>query len=320
VPLIVRANGASDMFEIVAGRRRYFAACAVAKEKGSAEPLPCAVMEAGDDAAALEASLIENVARADPHEVEQWETFTRLVREGRSAEEIALVFGLTDRQVAQVLGLGNLLPKIRELYRREEIDGPSVRLLTMASKVKQKEWLALFANPETFTPTGHNLKSWLFGGASISTKMALFDLATYKGEIVADLFGEDGYFADARAFWEAQNEAIDMRRRGYLEAGWSEVVLLDPNSYFQSWEYEKTPRRKGGKVTSPATRAARSRSTKAISAARKRGGGRAAKAATSATTSPPAARSLRPFRPISTFTATPPSEPSLRTNRAWRSG
>ncbi|CAH2398183.1 hypothetical protein MES5069_190147 [Mesorhizobium escarrei] len=51
-------------------------------------------MEAGEDADALEASLIENVARLDPDGVSQWETFSRLIREGRTVPEIAGTFGL----------------------------------------------------------------------------------------------------------------------------------------------------------------------------------------------------------------------------------
>lgn len=82
VPLLVRQDGSPDSFEIVAGRRRYFAAKTVADERGEADPLPCAIMEDGDDADALEASLIENIARLDPDEVSQWETFARLIREG----------------------------------------------------------------------------------------------------------------------------------------------------------------------------------------------------------------------------------------------
>ena len=99
VPLIVRQNGSPTTYEIVAGKRRYHAALIVAQEEGSVEPLPCAIMEAGDDAAALEASLIENIARLDPDEVTQWETFTRLVKEGRSPDDISLTFGLTALQV-----------------------------------------------------------------------------------------------------------------------------------------------------------------------------------------------------------------------------
>src|SRR3546814_4523629 len=82
VPLLVRPGpvpsdvegGSTETFEIVAGSRRFHAAQIAAQESGEADPLPCAIMEDGDDASALEASLIENIARLDPDEVSQWET------------------------------------------------------------------------------------------------------------------------------------------------------------------------------------------------------------------------------------------------------
>jgi ParB family chromosome partitioning protein len=43
-------------------------------------------------------------------------------------------------------------------------------------------------------------QSWLMGGHAIATSKALFDLSLYTGEILTDLFGEDGYFADAGPF------------------------------------------------------------------------------------------------------------------------
>lgn len=249
VPLLVRPAPDSDRFEIVAGRRRFFAARTLAEEGGAAEPLPCAIIAAGDDAAALEASLIENIARLAPHEVEQWEVFARLVvKEHRQVDDIAATFGVEPVQVRRALALGNLLPKIREAYRAEAIDAATVRHLTLATKAQQKEWLALFADPDAYAPTGHQLKAWLFGGQPIPTAHALFDVAAYPGQIVADLFGEGGYFADAAAFWEAQNAAISARRDAYLAAGWGEVVIVPPDAYWQSWEHEKTPKRKGGKV------------------------------------------------------------------------
>lgn len=248
VPLIVRQNGSPDSYEIVAGKRRYHAALAVAAECGGIDALPCAVMEAGDDAAALEASLIENIARLDPDEVTRWETFTRLIREGRSSEDIALTFGLTEVQVKRTLALGNLLPRIRSRYRSEAIDAVTVRHLTLASKAQQRDWLALVDDPDTHAPTGHQLKSWLFGGASISTKVALFDLAGFGGEIVADLFGEESYFGSAEAFWTAQDAAIDARAEGYREVGWAEVVVMERGAYFHSWEHERRTKKQGGKV------------------------------------------------------------------------
>lgn len=256
VPLVVRAKscpepvegGSPDTYEIVAGKRRYHAALAVAQETGEAEPLPCAVMAAGDDAAALEASLIENIARLDPDEVTRWESFTRLVREGRGVEDIALTFGLTELQVKRTLALGNLLPRIRTLYRRGEINVGTIRYLTLASKVRQRQWLALLDDASDYCPTGQHLKAWLFGGASIPVTAALFDLASYPGEIVSDLFGDERYFADASAFWTAQNAAIGERADAYREAGWSEVVILPTGKPFQAYEHERTTKRKGGKV------------------------------------------------------------------------
>ncbi|WP_192365750.1 ParB/RepB/Spo0J family partition protein [Mesorhizobium mediterraneum] len=248
VPLLVRPNGSPESFEIVAGRRRYFAAKSVADERGQRHPLPCVIMEDGDDADALEASLIENIARLDPDEVSQWETFSRLIREGRTVADIASTFGITELLVKRILALGDLLPRIREAYRREEIDAETARYLTMASKAQQKDWLAISADPEQYAPRGYQLKQWLFGGQSISTKVALFAIEDYPGLTVSDLFGEDSYFADADLFWQKQNEALAATRDAYLEAGWCEVVVLEPGQNFHSWDHEKTPKKKGGKV------------------------------------------------------------------------
>lgn len=247
-PLIVRPNCGPESFEIVAGRRRFHAAQIVAEETGIAEPLPCAILDEGDDADAIEASLIENLARLDPDEVTQWESFVRLVKEGRKPDEIAATFGLPDLTVKRILALGNLLPRIRDLYRAEKIDAATVRHLTMATKSQQKAWLALFEDADAYVPTGHQLKAWLFGGAAISTKVALFDVESFGGGIVAELFADERFFADADAFWTAQNTAIEARRAEYLDAGWSDAVIVPPSESFHYWEHERAGKRKGGRV------------------------------------------------------------------------
>lgn len=286
-PLIVRpcpdSGGAEDTghHEIVAGARRFHAACIVERErtaeltgertgrpsaeptaeptgKPSAEPgeepghevaqLPCAILEEGDDAAAIEASLIENSARLDPDEVARWECFIRLVREGRKPEDIAATFGLPDLAVKRILALGNLLPRIRDLYRRGEIDAATVRHLTLASKSQQKAWLGLMDDPEAYAPKGYQLKAWLFGGQSVPASNALFDVPASGLVTIADLFGEDSYFADSAAFWAAQNAAIEARCTSYIEQGWADALVVGPETHFHAWEYEKTPKRKGGRV------------------------------------------------------------------------
>jgi ParB family chromosome partitioning protein len=265
-PIIVRpqcspervGGCAPDGFEIVAGSRRFHAAKIVAAERRAAADLtnggddiavlPCAILDDGDDADAVEASMIENMARLDPDEVTRWETFTRLVKEGRSVEDIAVTFGLPDLAIRRVLALGNLLPRIRDLYRKAEIDAATVRHLTMASKSQQKAWLALADDENAYLPTGNQLKAWLFGGESIPVKYALFDIEASGLVIVADLFGEDRYFADADSFWPRQNEAIQTRRSALIEEGWADAIIVPPSAHFSTWEYEKAGKRKSGRV------------------------------------------------------------------------
>jgi len=244
-PLLVRKNGKG--YEIIAGRRRYFALKALEKESGEAPEVPCAVMEDGDDAAALEASLIENTARLDPDEVARWETFARLTDQGRSVADIAATFGVSEIMVRRALALGNLLPEIREAYRAEEIDPQTIRHLTLASPDKQAEWLAMFTDEDSHAPRGHLVKRWLFG-APISTEAALFPLEDYQGGIVTDLFGEGGYFDDAQAFWDLQNAAIAAKREALLAEGWEAVTILEIGERFWSWEHVPTPKEDGGHV------------------------------------------------------------------------
>jgi ParB family chromosome partitioning protein len=254
-PLLVRPGAVADQFEIVAGRRRYHAALALADEGGEAPLLPCAIMAEHDDAAALEASIIENCAREDPGEVTQWTSYTRLIKEGRNVAQIAATFGMEDAKVKRILALGNLHPRIRDLYAKGDVDALSVRHLTLASRAKQTEWLGLYRDPDARAPTGQALKNWLFGGQSIPTKVALFDRASYPDPIVTDLFGDEQWFSNADSFWTLQGEAIARLRADYLDKGWTDAVVMEAGHYFQRWEHEKVAKTKGGKVFISVTRA-----------------------------------------------------------------
>ena len=248
--LIVRPNNSG--FEILAGRRRYYAAKVIESERGEFPPLNCDVRENCSDAEALEISLIENVAREDADELAEYETYAGLIKLGKKPSEIAATFGITEHKVTQRLALANLLPAIRDLYRSEELDPADLQLLTMATKTQQREWLKLASNGDA--PTGQQLKGWLFGGAAIATKFALFDLAAYQGKIVGDLFSADGYFASAEAFWTAQDEAIAARREAYLAAKWSDVVVLERGAHFPQWDFVKASKKAGGRVFIEPTR------------------------------------------------------------------
>jgi ParB family chromosome partitioning protein len=128
----------------------------------------------------------------------------------------------------------------------KQVDATTIRHLTMASKSQQKAWLALFDDAVRLLPDRPSVQAMAVRRAIDPGIPCLFDTADMKG-IVSDLFGEDSYFADGEAFC-AQNAAIEARRAAYLEAGWGDVVIVPPGEHFHSWEYEKAPKRKGGRV------------------------------------------------------------------------
>ena len=245
-PLLVRKNG--EGFEIVAGRRRYFSLMEIAKNDKSDKKVadvPCAIMAAGDDVAALEASLIENVARVDPDLMSRYETFTKLEKQGKTVTDIAETFGVTEIMVKRSLAIGNLIPALKKKFKADEIDIKTIRLLTLATKKKQREWVKLEKTDEE--PGDWVLKEWLFGG-ELELGNALFPVEAYNGQIVTDLFGEEGYFDNSDKFWKLQNQQIAEKRDEYIKAGWDDVIILDIGKRFSTWDFVKTAKKYGGRI------------------------------------------------------------------------
>jgi ParB family chromosome partitioning protein len=205
-------------------------------------------MAEGDSASAIEASIIENVARLPATEIERYTAFRKLHNESRTVEEIAGFFGVTELNVRRVLALAALGAPIRKLYAEDEIDRESVRALTLATPAQQADWLKLWNSETERAPMGRACRAWITGGSAITTDKALFDLAGYTGAVTADLFGETAVFADAAAFWQAQGAVIVERVEGYRQRGWTDVILMERGAYFQRWDYAQTTKKQGGKV------------------------------------------------------------------------
>lgn len=233
-------------YEVVFGERRTLAIRKLHKEgHPGADMVPALILEEGDDAAAIEASMIENIERLPMDEMDQFETFVALQKQGRSVEHIAFTFGCTEQLVRKRMALGNLLPKIRQMYRNEDIGAKEVQLLTMATTAKQKEYVKAFETGKGFPPAWQ-LKEWLFGGSAINTRVALFDLADYNAPIANDLFGDDAYFTSADLFWQLQNAAIAKQKEALEASGWAAVHVIEPTEHFQSWNYADLAKAKGG--------------------------------------------------------------------------
>ena len=71
---------------------------------------------------------------------------------------------------------------------------------------------------------------------------ALFDIDTYDGAIISDLFGEERHFANEKQFWEYQSLEIALIIEQYRSDGWQDVVLLDVGKHWCSWEHGSSSR------------------------------------------------------------------------------
>jgi len=134
-PLIVRParDGGSADYELIAGERRLRAARAAGLAM-----VPIVVREL-DDRAALEMSLVENLAREDLNPVEEGRAFVRLNREfGLSHDEIAARIGKSRPYVTNTTRLLELpLPVVTMIERGDISAGQARPLLSMNSADEQ---------------------------------------------------------------------------------------------------------------------------------------------------------------------------------------
>ena len=110
-PILVRPNG--DGFVLIAGARRLRAA-----KLAGCTTVPARVLEL-DDAAADEASIIENLHREDIHPLDEGVSYQRLIASGRTIEDVAAALGKSKGYVYQRISLTRLVPQVQDLLARD---------------------------------------------------------------------------------------------------------------------------------------------------------------------------------------------------------
>jgi ParB family transcriptional regulator, chromosome partitioning protein len=124
-PIAVRpAPGATGMFEIIAGERRWRAA-----QRAGIHDVPVVVLEVSD-AEALELAIIENVQREDLNALEEANGYQALGDEFKySQDDIAKVVGKSRSHVTNMLRLLKLPESVQTLVRRGELQAGHARAL-----------------------------------------------------------------------------------------------------------------------------------------------------------------------------------------------
>jgi ParB family chromosome partitioning protein len=124
-PIVVRAvRGSNDLFEIIAGERRWRAA-----QRAALHDVPVVVVEANDNEA-LQLAIIENVQRADLDPLEEAAGYQALIDQfDYVQDDIAKTVGKSRSHVANTLRLLKLPDAVKSLVHSGKLSAGHARML-----------------------------------------------------------------------------------------------------------------------------------------------------------------------------------------------
>ncbi len=126
-PLLVRPSSDPNLFEIIAGERRWRAA-----QKAGLHDVPVIIRDV-DDKEALELAIIENVQRVDLNPLEEAQGYGQLIDQfDYTQQDLAQVIGKSRSHVANTLRLLRLPQDVRDMLVRGELTAGHARTLITA--------------------------------------------------------------------------------------------------------------------------------------------------------------------------------------------
>ncbi|KGT75819.1 transcriptional regulator [Bradyrhizobium japonicum] len=226
--LIVKDAG--DGFYSVANGNRRLAAFRMMYGEGSDHEIGCTLHEV-DNAKAFEYSLTTAITAEQLHPVDQYEAFARLEASGKTEEEIAQQYGLTDKQVRQRLALGRLSPQLRQAWRAGEIKAEVAQAFTLAlDHVTQDKLFAKLDRAHAVTV--HNVKRELGAYATdeeITQLLNVVGTEAYRaagGHVTEDLFGTSHIITDETLLKQMARQLLIAKCEEFTAAGWGWAEVL----------------------------------------------------------------------------------------------
>jgi ParB family transcriptional regulator, chromosome partitioning protein len=141
-PVVVRRTAEPDVFQIIAGERRWRAA-----QRAGLQTIPCVVHEA-DEEKMLEIALVENLQRDDLGPIETATAMRHLMQQfGLTQDQVAQQLGRSRSSVANMLRLLDLPQDMKQALAEERISqGHARALLALADEPERMH--GLFARIE----------------------------------------------------------------------------------------------------------------------------------------------------------------------------
>jgi len=241
-------RGKNTHFGVCAGQRRLAALTALAKDGKIAASYPVAV-KVVSDAEALAASLIENHAREAMHPADECQAFKLLIDEGRSADYISALFGVSPLTVQRRLKLANVSPRLLDLYRENGIstDQMTALALTDDHAFQDRLW---FDAAQKWSRDAHHLRSAITleeVHASRTPLAGFVGLDVYEkagGYIRRDLFSnndDEGYIADMPLLESLATERLNTIADEIRAEGWKWVETRLKYDYSEMSAFTSLP-------------------------------------------------------------------------------
>lgn len=226
--LVVKDMG--DGFYAVSNGNRRLAAFHMIFGEHAEEPINC-TLRAVDEAGAFEDSLTTAVTAKQLHPVDQYEAFAKLEERGKTNEEIARQYGMSEKEVRQALALGRLSPKIRQAWRAGDIAAETAQAFTLALDHKTQDKVF-----EKLAKGGGRVQHWSvkreLGADALDRDVAqlveFIGADAYRargGTITEDLFGSSHIVSDEALLKQMARDILAAKCEELRADGWAWAEL-----------------------------------------------------------------------------------------------
>jgi ParB family chromosome partitioning protein len=257
-PIVVRrsqAAGRPDVFEIVAGARRFRASKAAKRET-----IPAIVRDLSDDQV-LEIQTIENLQREDVHPLDEALGYQALIdRAGYDVEGIATKVGKSPSYIYQRLKLADLIEPVQKAFLEEKITAGHAVQIARLEPVAQKEALRVCVPVNKWNDpySIRELANWIeeeihrdLSGAPFDPKDATLlskagpcttcpKRSGAQPDLFSDIKKKDT--CTDRSCFKAKIEADVARRKAALTAQGEKVVEISTKSYRHDARHGEVPK------------------------------------------------------------------------------
>lgn len=235
--LIVKA-GEDDHYYVSNGNRR-LAAFHQIYGTGSDRPIRCTLREV-DEAGAFEDSLTTAVTARQLHPVDQYEAFARLDDIGKSHEEIARQYGMTEKEVLQALALGKLSPKIRDDWRAGNVRTEVAQAFTLTADRKTQEKVYAKLRKESRLSVSTVREELAGNGTDAGAAVEFVGREAYEargGSVIVDLFKNNHIVSDAGLLNTMVGERLQAECQKLVDAGWMWASRQDDlPAFWHTWQ------------------------------------------------------------------------------------